>query len=219
MTPPLNDPRAPANATSSFSRREFDARSVVIAVLAAGALLRFLLAESTGLGVDESYAVAVARQFSLSYFDHPPLHFWLAGAMAKLAHSESGEVVRFPFVVCFAATTWLMYRIAARFFGEHAGALAALLLNISAVFSVTTGGWVLPDGPLMLFMLASVAVIADILFDGASASAPRQSAGGPSQMLRGPIRSGGWSRESLPGSRCSPSITVCSCSRERSCSS
>ena len=146
----------------------------MIAVLAAGALLRFLLAESTGLGVDESYAVAVARQWSLSYFDHPPLHCWLAGAMAKLAHSESGEVVRFPFVACFAATTWLMYRVGARFFGEHAGALAALLLNISAVFSVTAGGWVLPDGPLMLFMLASVAVIADVLFDG------------PAQMMRGP---------------------------------
>ncbi len=129
-------------------------------------MLRFLLAESTGLGVDESYAVTVARQLSLSYFDHPPLHFWLAGAMARLAHSESGEVVRFPFVVCFAATTWLMYRIGARFFGENAGAIAALLLNISAVFSVTTGGWVLPDGPLMLLMLAAVAVIADILFDG-----------------------------------------------------
>ena len=188
MTPPLNDPRPPANAALSFSRREFDARSVVLAVLAAGALLRFLLAESTGLGVDESYAVAVARQFSLSYFDHPPLHFWLAGTMAKLAHSESGEVVRFPFVVCFAATTWLMYRMGARFFGEHAGALAALLLNISAVFSVTTGGWVLPDGPLMLFMLASAVVIADILFEGVSTVAPPQTSArlGPSRMLRGP---------------------------------
>ena len=143
-------------------------------MLAAGTLLRFLVAGSTGLGVDESYAVAVARQLSLSYFDHPPLHFWIAGVMAKLAHSEASEVVRFPFVICFAATTWIMYRVAARFFGEHAGALAALLLNISAVFSVTSGGWVLPDGPLMLFMLASVAVIADILFDP------------PSHALRGP---------------------------------
>ncbi|MFI5246188.1 MAG: ArnT family glycosyltransferase, partial [Gemmatimonadales bacterium] len=187
MTPPPNDLPQPQSKALSFSVREFDERSVVIAVLAAGALLRFLLAESTGLGVDESYAVAVARQFSLSYFDHPPLHFWLAGAMARLAHSESGEVVRLPFVVCFAATTWLMYRISARFFGEHAGALAALLLNISAVFSVTTGGWVLPDGPLMLFMLASVAVIADILFDGTSAPAPRQVAQGPgpARLLRG----------------------------------
>ena len=136
-------------------------------MLAIGTLLRFLVAASTGLGVDESYAVVVARQFSLSYFDHPPLHFWIAGTMAKLAHSENADVVRFPFVVCFAATTWLMYRITARFFGENAGAAAALLLNISAVFSVTTGGWVLPDGPLMLFMLASVAVVADILFESA----------------------------------------------------
>ncbi len=30
-----------------------------------------------------------------------------------------------------------------------------LLLNVSAVFSLSTGGWVLPDGPLMLAMLAS----------------------------------------------------------------
>jgi Dolichyl-phosphate-mannose-protein mannosyltransferase len=162
--------REPANAPLSFSRREVDPRTIVIAVLAAGALMRFLLAESTGLGVDESYAVAAARQLSLSYFDHPPLHFWLAGVTAKLAHSEAGEVVRFPFVVCFAMTTWLMYRVGARFFGERAGALAALLLNISVVFSVTTGGWVLPDGPLMLFMLASVSVIASILF-------PRESPG------------------------------------------
>ena len=77
-------------------------------MLAAGTLLRFLVAGSTGLGVDESYAVAVARQLSLSYFDHPPLHFWIAGVMAKLAHSEASEVVRFPFVICFAATTWIM---------------------------------------------------------------------------------------------------------------
>ncbi|HEY2850110.1 MAG TPA: glycosyltransferase family 39 protein [Gemmatimonadaceae bacterium] len=179
MTPPPGDSREPKTAAWSFSRRELDARAVVIAVLAIGTLLRFLIAASTGLGVDESYAVAVARQYSFSYFDHPPLHFWLAGTMAKLAHSESADVVRLPFVVCFAATTWIMYRIGARFFGENAGALAALLLNISPVFSVTTGGWVLPDGPLMLFMLASVAVIADVLFDGGpGVNAPR--------TLRGP---------------------------------
>ena len=165
MTPPSITPREQKTARTSFSLTQADARTVVIAVLALGAILRCLIAESTGLGVDESYAVAVARQFSLSYFDHPPLHFWLAGAMAKLAHSEGAGVVRFPFVVCFAFTTWLMYRITARFFGENAGAVAALLLNISAVFSVTTGGWVLPDGPLMLFMLASVAVIADVVFE------------------------------------------------------
>jgi 4-amino-4-deoxy-L-arabinose transferase-like glycosyltransferase len=140
-------------------------RAFVLALIAAGAIARLLLAASLGLGVDESYAVAVARQFSLSYFDHPPLHFWLAGAFAKLWHSEAGLVVRFPFVLCFAGTTWLLFKLTARFFGEQAGAVAALLLNVSAVFSLSTGGWVLPDGPLMLLMLASTTVIAGILFD------------------------------------------------------
>jgi hypothetical protein len=69
-----------------------------------------------------------------------------------------------PFVFMFAATTWLMYRLGARLFGETAGAIAALLLNVSPVFSVSTGGWVLPDGPLMLAMLAATSVVAEILF-------------------------------------------------------
>ncbi|HVT40225.1 MAG TPA: glycosyltransferase family 39 protein [Gemmatimonadaceae bacterium] len=143
----------------------WDPRNSALVVLALGTVMRFLLAESIGLGVDESYAVAVSRQLALSYFDHPPLHFWIAGAIAKLAHSESREVVRLPFVLCFALTTWLMYRLGARLFGERAGAIAALLLNVSAVFSLSTGGWVLPDGPLMLFMLASTLVIAGVLLE------------------------------------------------------
>ncbi len=160
--------------TDTESVFERDPLALVLVVLLAGTLLRFLLAESIGLGVDESYAVAVARQFSLSYFDHPPLHFWIAGGLAKAVQSESGEVVRFPFVGMFGATTWLMYLMGARLFGKTAGAIAVLLLNVSAVFSVTTGGWVLPDGPLMLAMIASVSVISTILFGPGVAHPTRQ---------------------------------------------
>jgi 4-amino-4-deoxy-L-arabinose transferase-like glycosyltransferase len=133
--------------------------------MAIGAIARFLLAATVGLGVDESYAVAIARQFSLSYFDHPPLHFWITGAVAKLAGSEAPEVVRLPFVLCFVGTTWFTWRIAQRFFGDRAGLLAALLLNVSAVFSLSSGGWVLPDGPLMLLTTAAVDLVSRILFD------------------------------------------------------
>ncbi len=153
---------------STLLRR--DPTSVVLATLALGVLLRFILAASIGLGVDESYAVAVARQFSLSYFDHPPLHFWMVGAIAKLAQSEAGPVVRFPFALCFAGTTWLTFLLGKRFFGAQAGAVAAILLNVSAVFSLSTGGWVLPDGPLMLAMMASANVIAGLLFEEPSAA-------------------------------------------------
>ncbi len=150
--------------TSSFSIRRSDPTGLVLAVIAIGAIARFLLAATVGLGVDESYAVAVARHVSLSYFDHPPLHFWLAGAAAKLAGSEMGEVVRFPFVLCFAGTTWFMFSIGRRLFGERAGMYGVVVLNVSAVFSLSTGGWVLPDGPLMLCMAAATDRITAILF-------------------------------------------------------
>ncbi len=150
-------------APRSFLAR--DPRSIVLTVIVLGAVARIVLAMTIGLGVDESYAVAVARQYSLSYFDHPPLHFWMAGAVAKLFHSEAGVVVRLPFIACFAGTTWLLFRLTTRLFDARAGALAAVLLNISAVFSLSTGGWVLPDGPLMVLMLGAANIIADLLFD------------------------------------------------------
>ncbi len=168
---------------STFAFRRAGAEGQVLTIIALGALLRFLLAATVGLGVDESYAVAVARQFSLSYFDHPPLHFWLAGGIARLAGTELPEVVRLPFVLCFAGTTWFTFTIARRLFGERAGVFAALLLNVSAVFSLSTGGWVLPDGPLMLCTTAAVDRISDILFGDA-----REGAGSTGH----PWRVGAW---------------------------
>lgn len=149
---------------SSFSFRRGDAAGSVIAIIAISAIVRFLLAATVGLGVDESYAVAVARDLSLSYFDHPPLHFWIAGSVARLAHSEAAQVVRLPFVLCFAGTTWFIFSLGRRLFSDRAGLVAALLLNVSAVFSLSTGGWVLPDGPLMLMTTAAADQIAALLF-------------------------------------------------------
>lgn len=165
--------------TSSFSIRRLDAAGQVLTIIALGAVVRFLLAATVGLGVDESYVVAVSRQISLSYFDHPPLHLWLAGLTAKLARSEASVVVRLPFVLCFAGTTYYVWRISRRLFSERAGVTAALLLNVSAVFSLSSGGWVLPDGPLMLCMTAAVDRITSILFgepgdDGGTATAPHR---------------------------------------------
>ncbi len=144
-----------------------DPGTIVLAVLAVGAMLRYIIAATVGYGVDESYAVAIARQFSWSYFDHPPLLFWMIGGWAKLVGSEREVVLRLPIALCFAGTTWLTYRLAARFFGENAGAIAALLLNVSAEFSLSAGGWLLPDAPLFLMMLVSVTLIAGIVFDDA----------------------------------------------------
>src|SRR5213075_2003213 len=60
---------------------------------------------------------------ALSYFDHPPLSFWIAWAALKLTASDTVLAVRTPFILIFAGTTWLTFRFTALLFGETAGAL------------------------------------------------------------------------------------------------
>lgn len=139
-------------------------RQAIMLIIIIGSLLRGILGASIGLGVDESYVVSVARMFSLSYFDHPPLHFWIIWLTAHLTNSENGFVLRLPFIMMFAGTTWMMYRLGSRLFGEWAGVYAALILNISAVFSLSTGSWILPDGPLMFLMMATTLLLERMFF-------------------------------------------------------
>src|SRR5712691_9280118 len=71
-------------------------------------LARLLFAAALGLGIDESYMVAAGRKLQLSYFDHPPISWWMAWGASQLAGSENALVVRLPFVALFALTTLLM---------------------------------------------------------------------------------------------------------------
>ncbi len=128
--------------------------------------LRLALAGSLGLGVDESYMVAAGRVLRLGYFDHPPLSWWLAAGAAKLAGSEAPWVVRLPFLLLFAGSTWLMFRLGAALFGPPAGMWAAVALNLAPVFSIAAGGWVLPDGPLDFCLLAAALCLVRALTDG-----------------------------------------------------
>lgn len=131
------------------------ARQRVLALIAAGTTLRLALGAAVGPSVDESYAVVMGRRLALSYYDHPPLLFWIPGLAARLAGSEAQLVVRLPFVLMFAGTTWFVYRLGALLFGEDAGFLASLTLNLVLFFSLCAGAWVLPDGPLLFFSAAA----------------------------------------------------------------
>ena len=131
-------------------------------VILAGLVLRIVLGAVIGLAVDESYTVTISRQLSLSYFDHPPLSFWIPGVLQRLGvHGDLA--LRLPFILLFAVTTWIMYRLTARWWGERAGMYAAIFLGLAPVFALSTGGWILPDGPLELAMLASVACVARVV--------------------------------------------------------
>ena len=142
-------------------------------ILAAATLVRLGFAAALGLGVDESYMVVSGRTLSLGYFDHPPASWWLAWAASHLAGTEAPIVVRLPFIGLFALSTWLMFRLGAAIAGERAGLWAAVLLNLSPVFGVTSGTWVLPDGPLDCALLgAALCLVHALPADGRAAPPP-----------------------------------------------
>ena len=129
--------------------------SAVLLLILGSTALRLAFGAALGLGVDESYMVASGRVLSLGYYDHPPAAWWLSWGAAHLFGSEAPIVVRLPFIALFALSTWLMYRLGAAIADARAGLWAAVLLNLSPVFGVTTGTWVLPDGPLDCALLGA----------------------------------------------------------------
>src|SRR6516225_3011564 len=131
------------------------AGGVTILILATFAA-RLLFAASLGLGIDESYMVAAGRKLQLSYFDHPPIAWWMAWGIAHLTGSENAFVVRLPFIALFALTTFLMYRVTAVLFDPKAGLWAAVSLNMAPALGITAGTWVLPDGPLFAALLGTL---------------------------------------------------------------
>jgi hypothetical protein len=135
-----------------------------LATIACFTLLRLLVAAVLPAGVDESYAIVVSRQLSLSYFDHPPLHFWLVGGWARLWGSENLLLLRLPFVALFALASWLMFTLTRRLFGPSAGLWALLAFNLAPVFGLVHGANILPDGPLLTASLAMANILAALLF-------------------------------------------------------
>ncbi|MFG1248967.1 glycosyltransferase family 39 protein [Xanthobacter flavus] len=139
--------------------------SALAAVLVFALAVRLLFAATTGLGNDESYTVVTSRIPALSYFDHPPMAWWLAHYSAVLFGSEAPLAVRAPFLLLSTLSTLLMYLLTARLFGRWAGVWAALLMACAPVLGLTSATWVLPDGPLIAFLLAGTLVVAHVLFD------------------------------------------------------
>jgi hypothetical protein len=151
-----------ASATASPAR-------VVVGLIAAFAAFRLILAATLGLGVDESYGIGVSHDLKLSYFDYPPLTYWLIHFFIPLL--GDGRALRLPFIALFAGTSWLLYLLTRQLFGRVAGVWAVLALNLSAFFTLI-GSWVVTDGPLFFCLVAAAYTIARLLFPADAAVSP-----------------------------------------------
>jgi hypothetical protein len=85
--------------------------SPIAGLIVGTTLIRLAFATTTGLGVDESYMVTAGRVLSLGYFDHPPASWWLSWGAAHLFGTEAPWAVRLPFVLLFAVSQHLLFRI------------------------------------------------------------------------------------------------------------
>ena len=138
----------------------------LIVLLAVSTIARLALAGLLDLGQDESYALAISGSFQLSFFDHSPVAFWVAGLMQALCGRDISRILlRLPFVLMFAGSTWAVYELTRRLFSDRAGLWAAGLLTTAPFFFASAGSFVVPDGPLVLFLLLAAIPLANILFD------------------------------------------------------
>jgi hypothetical protein len=131
-------------------------RIALAALIAASTSLRLLAAGALGLGNDEAYHFLYAVHPAASYFDHPPMVAWVERLGLALTGPFSAMGLRLGFVALAAGSTWLMARIAGRWYGEAAGFYAALALCLSGYYGLAVGTFALPDGPLLFFWLLTL---------------------------------------------------------------
>ena len=155
---------------------EGNAASYTIALILITFILRLFIAAYTGLGIGEAYYFRGALHLEWSYFDQPPLFFWLSGLTIKI-FGLTNLGLRFPAVLLFAGTSWLLFLITKELFTAKAGFWAVVVMNLSAVFTVAIACWFQPDAPLMFFWLASAYFLVQLMFgnDRASLEAIRNS--------------------------------------------
>ncbi len=128
-------------------------------------VLRLAVAAVFPFTIDEAYAVVVSRFPTLSYFDHPPLAFDFARLAAWLAGTEARFAVRLPHVLSGALAGWLLFLVTARAFTREAAFWAVAWYSVAPFFFVSAGMFVVPDGPLNLFLLATLWLALPMLID------------------------------------------------------
>src|SRR5262245_58055346 len=101
-------------------------RRALALLIVVSAMIRIVAAGTLGLCNDEAYHFLYAIHPDLSYYDHPPMLAWVESAGLVLSGSPfSAIALRSGFILLFAASTWILWRITARWYGPWAGFYAA----------------------------------------------------------------------------------------------
>ena len=111
-------------------------------------ITRLIFAYFLPLGVDEAYQITIGRKFDWSYYDHPPLSFWLPRIAANIGGLENIVVYRLPSIIFGSVTIYALYGIGAQICGKPTALWSAILYCISPFFFFSGGIFILPDAIL-----------------------------------------------------------------------
>jgi hypothetical protein len=133
-------------------------------LIAVTLLLRVGWAAVLETGNDEAYNYLYTVHPDWSYFDHPPMTMWVGTSGLWLCGGVIHPLsLRLGYLLLFVGSTWIMYRLTARWYGAWAGFYAALALNLSAFYTAAVGAFALPDGPFLFFTLLTIWAMAEAL--------------------------------------------------------
>ena len=127
--------------------------------------VRLLLAAGLGAGFDEAYYFAYSTHPSLSYFDHPPVVGFLAGFFPYLTGFVSAFTIRLAAVLLYTVSGLLLYLLARRLSNKSTALWTFFLFNITPIFLLLAGIFILPDAGLVLFWILTLLIFYRLLFE------------------------------------------------------
>ena len=112
-------------------------------------IIKLILANYIPFLNDEAYTIAVAQQFSWSFFDHPPIGFWSSLIFSKFT-DQTLFFYRLPFILYGLATTLMIYKLGEVTENSYLGLWSALLYNLAPFYFFSGSLFIVPDAPLNL---------------------------------------------------------------------
>lgn len=132
-------------------------------LLLISSLIRIVFAFNALMNGEAYYARGV-WDLQWSYFDQPPLFFWVSGFFVKI-FGYNNLALRISSILFFALTTLLLYKVTLDIFkSKRAAFYAALMLNISAVFTLSFAIFAQPDAIFIFFWLLSFYAVYKLFF-------------------------------------------------------
>lgn len=150
----------------TYGEFRFSYPRAVWIIFVASLAFRLFLAAGLGAGFDEAYYYAYSLRPSLSYFDHPPLVGFLAGYFPYLFGVATAFTIRLAAVLVYSITGLFLYQLARQFVAEREAVWALFLFNVTPIFFLLAGIFILPDAGLVIFWILTLMVFYRILFSG-----------------------------------------------------